>query len=65
MSDRGDISALEEIVDRQGLQGVLNMLAQICEEKADHIRVSYDDMVTAGSWKRDANRIAQWKPLEN
>lgn len=43
---------LEILVDSVGVRGVLEMLAQVCHEKADHIRTNWQDTVTAHRWAR-------------
>lgn len=50
-------TALEMLVDRIGLSAVLEALGTICDEKADHIRSSYDDNRTARIWKRAGWRL--------
>jgi hypothetical protein len=57
---------LEMLVDRHGLKQVIDMLATICEEKAEHVSINWQDIHLARSWKRDANKLAQWNAkLEN
>lgn len=48
---------LEKLVDSNGLAAVLDALSAICHEKADHIHTSYDDRVTAVSWRRAGQRV--------
>jgi hypothetical protein len=43
-------AVLEELVDADSLDGVLEALAAICREKADHIRANYDDRSLARAW---------------
>ena len=50
---------LEAMVDRHGLSAILNQLANICGEKADHIRSSYDDKALAKCWDRDGKLLAK------
>jgi len=56
---------LEMLIDATGLSQVLDAIAQICEEKADHVQASYGDRTTAGSWRRDARQIEQKLNIEN
>lgn len=41
---------LEEMVDKHGLESVLEALSSICADKADHISANYDDRTLAGAW---------------
>ena len=53
-----DVIRLEsEFVDKYGITRVLEMLAGICDEKADHIKTNYGDTILAGRWKRKADII--------
>lgn len=45
-----DTDTLEKLVDDYGLRAVLEDLGQICHEKADHIRASYDSKRLANRW---------------
>ena len=54
-------TTLELLIDQHGLASLLQTLASICQEKADHIQASYgtgpgiDPLAKA--WTRDANKI--------
>ena len=49
---------LEAMIDRHGLTHVVNTLAVICSEKADHIRSSYGAKdLTAKAWRADSNTL--------
>lgn len=50
---------LEELVDRVGMDRVLDTLAQVCFEKAEHIRVSYGDDEVADEWEDTGADIAR------
>jgi hypothetical protein len=52
-----DAVALEAMVDHHGLSGVLTMLSDICNEKAEHIRDNWQDKVFAKAWDRYGRRI--------
>jgi hypothetical protein len=52
-----DMEALEAMVDRHGVSGVLSMLSEICAEKAEHLRVNWQDRPAAGVWNRRGNAI--------
>ena len=45
---------LEELVDQYGIREILEALASICDQKAEHIRASYDDNTLADAWRDDA-----------
>jgi hypothetical protein len=45
---------LEGWIDRRGLQWVLDALAGVCQEKADHLRTNWQG---ARSWERCARAI--------
>lgn len=49
--------ALEQIVDRTSLRDVVELLAVICEEKADHIVAHWQDQLTAKAWLRSAKAL--------
>jgi len=46
---------LEDIVDSQGLSNVIDLLSEICYEKADHLRSNWQDESLARSWEKDAS----------
>lgn len=48
---------LESIVDQFGMVITLNLLAKICEGKADHIRENWQDEGLATRWQRRADLI--------
>jgi len=53
---------LEGLLDRERLDGVVKMLREICNEKAEHLRVNWQDEALAGDWDRAAralNRFAR------
>lgn len=58
-----DVTPLSEVIekhiDRIGLPQMIELIAIICEEKADHIRVNWPDSVNilAGSWERTAKDL--------
>ncbi len=51
------VDTLEAMIDKHGTNGVCNLIAEVCSAKADHIRESYSDEVTAGTWDREAARF--------
>lgn len=48
---------LEELIDAQGLASVLETIAGICAEKAQHIRTSYGDLTLSKTWDKAADRV--------
>ena len=58
MLDRNAVrSDLEQWIDSIGLRAVLELLSEVCHEKADHLRVNWQDESAAKGWERDARRI--------
>ena len=58
--------ALEEMVDVHGLGRVLGMLADVCNEKAEHVRSVWGDKEGGRAWERDAALLLKLAPkLEN
>lgn len=58
---------IEELIDQQGLSGLLDSIADIANEKADHIRASYegDSDPTAKAWYAAADVIRDWSQTLN
>lgn len=52
-----DIDALEHEIDRHGLTGVLQALADVCHEKAAHVQSTWQDKHAARAWWRAAKAI--------
>lgn len=52
-----DSELIEKMIDRHGLASVLEMIAQICYEKGDHLRSNWQDETTAKVWDRDGRKI--------
>jgi hypothetical protein len=46
---------LEDLLDATSVMAVVAALAEICHEKAEHIRTTYQDRVTAASWNKAGN----------
>jgi hypothetical protein len=51
------LEALEKLVDASTLATVLEALAEVCHEKAEHLRVNWQDSGMAVAWTRAGNRI--------
>jgi hypothetical protein len=41
---------LEAIIDAEELTGLMDLIAEVCSAKADHIREHWQDEVTANTW---------------
>ena len=48
---------LETLIDQHTLAQVLQALGQVCQEKADHIEVNWQEPRTAKQWRVIGNRI--------
>jgi len=48
---------LEEMVDKRGLQAVLEELAIVCQAKAEHIEYAWQDFGTASNWEKLARGL--------
>ena len=48
---------LENIIDNSNLQTTLRALANICLEKAEHIRSNWQDESLAKTWEKAAAKI--------
>lgn len=48
---------LEQAIDSIGLRRLLDLVTNICHEKADHVRTNWQDESMARAWERDAKRI--------
>ena len=46
------IDALEALIDCHSLGGVLDLIAEVCSAKADHILTNWQDEATADQWDR-------------
>ena len=49
--------ALEALIDRTDLNQVLDALSAICREKAEHLRVNWQDQQSARVWREAARKI--------
>ena len=52
------LEALEALVDSYELRQVLYMLAHVCNEKAGHISLNWQDNMGAKVWAERSNKIA-------
>jgi hypothetical protein len=51
------VGDLEELVDASSLSAVIEALALMCREKADHLRSNWQDKNAARTWERDARKL--------
>lgn len=54
--------ALEEMVDKVGVRNVLYALAHICNAKAEHVAVNWQDTAMAKEWTRAAAKVDAFAP---
>jgi|KBSSwiStaDraftv2_1062776.scaffolds.fasta_scaffold07344_15 hypothetical protein len=45
-----ELSDLEMLIDRRGAEDVLIAISEICGEKAEHIKVNWQDLTLALRW---------------
>ena len=45
-------TALEGMLDKLGLPAVVSLLAEVCQEKAEHLRSNWQDEGSAREWER-------------
>ena len=63
---RDNLAKLENEVDTGTLGGVIEILAMVCREKADHLRSNWQDEQAAKSWERDAKKLETiYSKIEN
>jgi len=48
---------LEKIIDNRGLKSVIDTIAQICHDKAQHVRENQQDERRAKLWEKDAKHL--------
>lgn len=58
MMTHDDKLALEKLIDIYGLHGLMAGLADVCQAKAEHLRVEWQDPQTGHTWDKAANRFA-------
>lgn len=54
---RMDANTLKDLVDRIGLDGVLDALVAICREKAEYLRANWQDERAAREWNHAAKKV--------
>ena len=53
------IFTLEELIDRHGIDTILEEIAHICFAKADHIVSNYQDYALANEWNAVGENLNQ------
>ena len=48
---------IEELIDKHGLDEVLKAIVETCWEKADHVRVNWQDENLAKSWEKNGELL--------
>lgn len=48
---------LEGLIDRNGLAWVIDRLAEIAGEKADHVSTNWQDLELAKEWNKAASQL--------
>lgn len=56
-NDMTEYDQLEGLVDRRGAADVLSWLAQICSDKAEHLRSNSEDESLAETWEEISEQI--------
>jgi hypothetical protein len=52
-----DFADLEQLIDKIGLSEVLQLLADVCYAKADHIETNWQDYRLAKLWEKAAAKL--------
>jgi len=48
---------LEQMIDSNSVSVVLLFLAEVCDQKAEHIRENWQDKSLAKTWQKPANQV--------
>jgi len=59
MTEQELMAEIEIAIDRVGLSVVLQSIAEICSEKADHVMETYADKGIASNWRNVATIISK------
>lgn len=49
-----NLDAIEALIDANSLKYVVNLLAEICSAKSDHVNTNWQDKGLAGLWDTNA-----------
>jgi hypothetical protein len=64
ISNQAIQTALEVLVDMIGVRSTLDLLAEVCHDKAEHIRANWQDKHTTAAWTQAAARVKQCSVME-
>ena len=59
ISEKEVKASLEGMLDRFGMEGTLNLLSDICHEKADHLRENWQDEGMAYEWDKRGKELSK------
>lgn len=63
---QNEMDTLEAMLDTYDITTVVEALADICSEKADHVQSAWQDLALAKLWDRNAQRLYRTRDiLEN
>jgi hypothetical protein len=52
-----ELTDLEALMDRRGIEDVLVAISEICDEKSEHIRINWQDLTLALRWATLAGAV--------
>lgn len=52
-----DIEEIERLIDSHGMVHFLELVEEVCQGKAEHIRANWQDYIEASRWERMAKEI--------
>jgi hypothetical protein len=63
MVDQGSVEEvkhlMEEFMDKEGLAQLIQLVAEICYEKAEHVLTNWQDENLAKLWEKDAKLLVR------
>jgi len=59
-----DAFALENMIDKLGLDRVLDMISEVCYDKAEHARSTWQDERLARRWEKTARAVNRLLPTD-
>ena len=62
MTRQDKLTELELIVDREGLGNVIDLLGEICDDKAEHLLTNWQDKAAAKHWTHDGRELGKLRP---
>lgn len=60
-----DLSELEQMIDRYTVTGVVELMADICGEKSQHILEAYQDKATSKYWQKAQEALLKFAQNNN